>query len=338
MLQHGIDLHKRTIVIATVDSEGTLVKRSKIPARRAALTRYLGSLEGPHRAVVEATGSWYWVADLCRKQGVDLRLAHARQLKAVASAKVKTDSVDAHTLAQLLRGDLIPEAHMISPELSSYRDLLRTRVRLVQKRISAKNSISRVLEKHNVSRPGNLPPFAYLQVTVFEEQLELLKRQIRELEQLLQEHLIADDDIQRLLWIPGIGKLSAFTILLETDGMERFPSPRHYFSYCRLVPGAANSGGKTRHRRSKEGNRYLKATFSHAAVRAIQYYPEIKAFYRKKARTKNRFVARAIVAKELARIVYYVLHDQVDFNGTFKGVPLSKLKQPTWPRRASPGA
>jgi transposase len=337
MLQHGIDLHKRTVVIATVDSDGVLLRRSKLPARRPDLIRYFDSLDGPHRAVVEATGSWYWVADVLKARGVELKLAHARQLKAVAAAKVKTDAVDALTLAQLLRVNLIPEAHMVSPELRGYRDVLRTRLRLVQKRTSAKNSISRTLEKYNAQNPGELPPFAYLQFSVYDEQIQLLARQIKELEQLLQEHLIPDDEIQRLLWIPGIGKLGAFTILLETDGMERFPSARHFFSYCRLVPGAANSGGKTKHRASKEGNRYLKATFGHAALRAIQYYPEIRAFYQKKARRKNRWVARSIVAKEIARIAYYVLHDQVDFNGTFKGVPLTHLKQPLWPRRASPG-
>lgn len=337
MHQHGIDLHKRSLVIATLDVDGSLVKRRKIPARRADLVHYLDSLEGPHRAVVEATGSWYWVADLLRAQGVELKLAHARKLKAVASAKVKTDPVDALTLAQLLRADLIPEAHMVSPELRGYRDLLRTRLRLVEKRTSAKNSISRILEKYNVPSTERLSPFPYHQASLFEEQIELLDQQIKDLEKLLQKHLIPDDDVQRLLWVPGIGMISAFTIVLETDGMERFPTSRHYFSYCRLVPGAANSAGRTRHRPSKEGNRYLKATFGHAALRAIQYYPEIKAFYRKKARKKNRFIARAIVAKEIARIAYHVLKDQVDFNGTFKGVPLSKLKQPEWPRRASPG-
>lgn len=336
MLQHGIDLHKRTLTIATVDSDGSMVRRSKLPARRADVLRYFDSLEGPHRAVVEATGSWYWVADLLKPKHIELKLAHARQLKAVAAAKVKTDAIDALTLAQLLRADLIPEAHMISAELRGYRDILRMRLRLVQKRVSAKNSCHRILEKYNAQSPGEVPPFAYLQLSLYDDQIALLTRQIKELEQLLSGHLIQDDDLQRLLWIPGIGKLGALTILLETDGMGRFPSPRHYFSYCRLVPGAANSGGKAQHRRSKEGNRYLKATFGHAALRAIQYYPEIKAFYQKKARRKNRWIARSIVAKEIARIVYYVLHDQVDFNGTFKGVPLSNLKQPTWPRRASP--
>lgn len=337
MLQHGIDLHKRTLTIATVDSDGSLVRRTKIPARRPDLLHYFDSLNGPHRAVVEATGSWYWVADLLRTRGIELRLAHARKLKAVAAAKVKTDPIDALTLAQLLRVDLIPEAHMISDELRGYRDLLRTRLRLVQKGTSAKNSISRTLEKYNAQTPGQVPPLAYLQICLYEDQIALLDGQIKELQQLLQQHLILDDDVQRLLWIPGIGKLGALTIVLETDSMERFPSPRHFFSYCRLVPGAANSGGKTHQRRSKEGNRYLKATFGHAALRAIQYYPEIRAFYQKKARRKNRWVARSIVAKEIARIVYYVLHDQVDFNGCFKGVPLSHLKQSQWPRRASPG-
>jgi len=338
MLTHGIDLHKRSLVIATLDSSGALVKRRRLPTRGPDVLHYLASLDGPHRAVVEATGGWYWIADLLGDRGVELKLAHALKLKAVAAAKVKTDPVDALTLAQLLRADLIPEAHMISPEIRPYRDLLRTRLRLVQRRTSAKNSISRILEKFNVSQVGQLDTLAFTQASLFEEQIQLLTRQIRELERLLQPHLIPDEDVQRLLWIPGIGKLSAFTIVLETDGIDRFPSPRHFFSYSRLVPGAANSAGKTRHRRSKEGNRYLKATFSHAAIRAIQYFPEIKSFYQTKARKKNRFIARALVAKELARIVYYVLKEHVDFNGTFKGVPLSKLKQLEWPRRASPDA
>ncbi len=47
-------------------------------------------------------------------------------------------------------------------------------------------------------------------------------------------------------------------------------------------------------------------------------------------------VARALVAKELAKSVYVVLKDDVDLNHTFKGTPLTKRKQASWPRRASP--
>ena len=80
----------------------------------------------------------------------------------------------------------------------------------------------------------------------------------------------------------------------------------------------------------------LKIAFSHAAIRAIQYYSEIRAFYRALARRKPPVVARAVVAKELARIVYFVLTKQEAFNGTFKGKTLSRTKQPKWPRLASP--
>lgn len=105
------------------------------------------------------------------------------------------------------------------------------------------------------------------------------------------------------------------------------------------MPGADNSAGKTRHRSGlKDGNRYLKIAFTHAAIRAIQYYPEIKAWYTRLARRKNVRVARTLVAKELARIVSYVLRTQTDYNGTFKGKLLSRTKRSRWPRLASPDA
>jgi hypothetical protein len=47
-------------------------------------------------------------------------------------------------------------------------------------------------------------------------------------------------------------------------------------------------------------------------------------------------VARGLVAKELAKSVYVVLHEQVDFNHQFKGTPLTRQEQARWPRRASP--
>ena len=95
-------------------------------------------------------------------------------------------------------------------------------------------------------------------------------------------------------------------------------------SYRRLVPGAGSSGGKTRHKRTKDGNKYLKLAFSHAAVRALQYFPEIRGFYRGMARRRPP----ALAAKELARIVFYMPHQQEGFNGTFKGRPPSRTKTP----------
>ncbi len=128
MLYTGIDLHKRTAVIATIDEKGKLVSEASLPTSRAAVARYFHRLPAPTLATVEATSSWYWLRDLLDRENVPLTLAHAKFVKAIAYAKVKTDAVDALTLAQLHRADLIRRAHMVSPELRPLRDLLRTRL------------------------------------------------------------------------------------------------------------------------------------------------------------------------------------------------------------------
>ncbi len=199
----------------------------------------------------------------------------------------------------LLRADLIPEAHMIRPEMRAPRDLMRTRLRLVEKTASCKNSIEHLLEKFNVHSVAELDEAYRLQAACHEAQIALLGEQVTTLEAELHPHLIPNADIQRLLWIPGIGKVNAFTIYTEIDGVERFPLAGQFFSYCRLVPGANNSAGRTRHRSgSKEGNRYLKLAFGHAAVRAVQYNTEIRAFFKARARRKPVKVARTLVALE----------------------------------------
>jgi transposase len=335
----GIDQHRRSSVLTTYTDAGQAVGHATLPNEPVRLRHYFAQFPGSHRAVVEATGRWYWLRDLLVRDGIDLRLAHAKFLKAIAYAKVKTDAVDAATLGQLLRTGFIPEAHMISEELRGPRDVLRTRLRLVQRRTSCQNSVDRLLEKFNVVTVDQLPSLYQAQAAVHAAQIALLTDQIRQLERLVRPLLLDCPDVQRLLWIPGIGRLTAFTIYLEVDGITRFPTVQHFWSYCRLVPGAANSATRTRHRSgNKDGNRYLKLAFSHATVRAIQYFPEIRAWYRRWKRKKPLLVARTLVAKELAKSVYLVLTEQVAFNQQFKGTPLTRQKQARWPRRASPSA
>jgi transposase len=340
MYYTGIDLHKRTAYLTTVDENGTLAGQKKLPCRRDRFRQYFRSFDGDgsHQAAVETTTGWYWVADLLNAEGVELKLAHAKYLKAISYAKVKTDKVDSETLAQLLRADMIPEAHQINRTLRDKRDTLRARLTLVERRSSALQSIQTLLQKLNVEEIGDLPPLYQAQAHCHQEQAELLKIQIKELEKHLHPHLVPDEQVQRLLWIPGVGKTVAFTIYLEVAGIDRFPSAKQFFSYCRLVPGASDSGGKQAHSHRKDGNKYLKLAFSHAGVRAVQYYPVVRAFYERKAREKPEAIARAIVAKEIARICYHVLRKREAFSGRFKGTPMSRRKKPTWPRRPRPEA
>jgi transposase len=329
MMLHSIDLHKRSLEVATMRADGEEVLQVvRMPACERSLGSYLGQWPASrHRVVVETTGSWYWIADLLRERGAELKLAHAAKVQAITAAKVKTDSVDALTLLTMLRLNLVPEAHVISPELRELRDLLRLRLQLVEKRTSSLNSIARLLEKYNRASVEAMPELAQVQATFHQGQIALLAVQIKALEKRIHRELKPNPTVRRLRRIPGIGRLGAWTLYLEIDGIEHFATERKFFSYSRLVPGADNSGGRTRNKRSRAGNRYLKLAFSHAAVRAVQRYAEVGAAYRKKLRKKNPPLARAWVRKELARIVYHVLKNDVDYDDTFRGVALSRPKR-----------
>jgi len=355
MLYSGIDLHRDNSMITTINDSGTIVRQQKLPNEESVILDYFFSMGNEHRAVVEATANWYWLSDLLNDHDIELVLAHAKYLKAISYAKVKTDKVDSQTLANLLRIDMIPAAHQIAPSIRGLRDLMRARLKIVSKNTSCQNSIHRLIGKYNLTIPDGkklhnistldllkdlqLPTEARLQLELHIEQIRLLHRQIYDLEKSLYPKLIPNPDIQRLLWIPGIGKILAFTIYLEIDGIKRFPGTPQFLSYSRLVPGADNSNRKIKHKSgNKDGNRYLKMAFTEASIRAIQYFSEIKAFYQSKERRKHKAIAKTLVAQEIAKICYYVLETKTDFNNTFKGNVLSRRKSMQWPRLTSPGA
>ena len=279
MYYTGIDLHKFTSYLTTVDSSGNIIKEADIKNVNHNFVQYFSDLGNENITTVESTMTWYWLGDLLSSLNIPMVLAHAKYVKAIAYAKVKTDKVDSHTLAQLLRMDYIPVAHKISNDNRLLRDALRARIKIVQRHTSVTNSMHLLLAKYNLDSPEQLeaiPRFQFDQLTEVEA---LLKEQILDLEKQLYPFLIPNDDTQRLLWIPGIGKMNAFTILLEVDDINRFEDVKHFFSYCRLVPSARNSGGKSKQRSSKDGNKYLKVAFSDAAIHAVQYYPVIKKYY-----------------------------------------------------------
>lgn len=348
MYYSGIDLHRDTCTLCTLDDSGTKVKAETLPTDPDRIQAYFDALPGQHRAVVECTTGWYWLSDLCAELGVDLVLAHAKYLKAIAYAKVKTDAVDARTMAQVLRLGFIPEAHQISRERRGLRDLLRHRLRLVETRTRLQMQAQAVLFKFNAGPVAGpclrdiqaleteldppLPSAYRLQLETFAIQLQQLDTSLRTIRTQLRTDVIRQPDVQHLLTIPGVGLLTALTVYLEVDGVHRFPTVNHFFSYARLVPGAHNSGGKHQHTRRKDGNRYLKMAFGHAAPKARQYYPVIRRWFDRLERKKGFPIAHALVAKEIARGAYYVLLKNEPFHGKWKGQPLEHQKQRHWPR------
>jgi len=128
MIHVGIDLHSRNMTLVAINDNGKLLAEGKWTNTPVNLGRFFDQFNQAVHAVVECTSYWYWVADWCNERDIPLQLAHAKMLKAISYAKVKTDSVNARTLADLLRVGLIPEAHQCRRDQRDLRELNRGRL------------------------------------------------------------------------------------------------------------------------------------------------------------------------------------------------------------------
>src|SRR5215211_5903012 len=149
----GIDLHRSRSHLAVLDDEGSELLSRRIVNDPETFLELLAEVDGESKIALEATYGWEWLADLLQDAGFELHLAHPLRTKAIASARVKNDAVDARTLAHLLRTGLLPEAYIAPRELRELRDLLRHRVALTRMRSALKNRAGSILAKQGIQRP-----------------------------------------------------------------------------------------------------------------------------------------------------------------------------------------
>src|SRR5215204_2833230 len=146
----GIDLHRKRSHIAALDEHGVELFSRRIVNDPDTVVALLGELDGESKLALEATYGWEWLAELLEDAGYDLHLAHPLRTRAIAAARVKTDAIDARTLAQLLRADLLPEAYIAPRDLRDLRDLLRQRFVLTQMRTALKNRVHALIARQDV--------------------------------------------------------------------------------------------------------------------------------------------------------------------------------------------
>jgi hypothetical protein len=128
----GMDVHRKRSQVAVLDARGTQLLNRNLPNDPAELVTVLGGLAPGTPVAFEAAYGWGWLVDLLDDLGLEPHLVHPTRCKAIASAKLKNDKVDARTLAHLLRTDLLPEAWIAPQPVRDQRALLRHRVALVQ--------------------------------------------------------------------------------------------------------------------------------------------------------------------------------------------------------------
>lgn len=320
----GIDLHRRRSFLASITEQGEVEFRRRIANDPEAFLELLGDPQGTHVAL-EATYGWEWLADLLGDAGFELHLAHPLRTRAIAAARVKTDAVDATTLAQLLRAGLLPEAYIASRELRDARELLRHRVTLVAMRSAIKNRVHAILARHGVihqhadlfGKAGReflatveLRPAARQRIDSLLALVENFDREIDTAGKQIDRQAKGDERVRLLCQIHGVGRYTAMLIIAEIGDVRRFPTARHLCAWAGLTPTVRSSDGKARLGNiSRQGSSILRWAVVEAATHVTTRGGPLRDQFERIAKRRGRKVARVAVARQILTLCYYGLRD-----------------------------
>jgi transposase len=250
----GMDVHRKRSQVAIVDAAGVQQRNHNLANDPAKLVPVLGGLPAGTPVAFEAAYGWGWLVELLEELGLEPHLVHPSRCKAIASARLKNDKVDAATLAQLLRADLLPEAWIAPQQVRDLRALLRHRASLVRLSTSLKNRVHAVLADRGISEdrilwtgPGRtwlaaleLPPNSRAIVEDCCGLLDALAVPIGRLEREIATLAKPDPRVQALMALPGVGRLTVMTLVAEIGDIGRFPTARKLCAWAGLTPQVRN--------------------------------------------------------------------------------------------------
>ena len=153
----GLDVHKRLVEACIVDQAGMVVHRERFALNRRTLELFATKILRPtDHVALEATTNCWAVVNALRPHVARVMVSNPMATKAIAQAKVKTDKVDAHVLAQLLRCDFLPEVWQPDEATRRLRELTGRRSTLVGQRTMMRNRIHSVLAMRLIEAPSRL--------------------------------------------------------------------------------------------------------------------------------------------------------------------------------------
>ncbi len=319
----GIDVHRTRSQVAVVTEDGTVRLNKNVVNGSEPFLRLIGDLPSGTPVAFEAAFGWSWLADLLEDYGFDAHLVHPLRCKAIASARLKNDKVDAATLAQLLRADLLPEAWIAPPAVRQLRAVIRHRISLVRLGTQLRNRIHAVAADHGYDRPASywtgpgrgwlaeldLPAVSREIVTDCLAVIDGLAPVIERLDGELHQHAKADPRVKVLTTLPGVGEFTALVMLAEIGDITRFPSARKLASWAGLTPTVRGSDRTVRHGHiSKQGSAWLRWAMNQAAQTAKRS-PAFAASYAAIASRRGKKIATIAVARKLLTRAWHLLSE-----------------------------
>jgi len=324
----GADLHKRITQLALL-REGGPPLQYRFPNDPVMVRGILKKLPQGTKIALESTGSWWWLVDGAREMGHEVFLSHPKQTRAIASARLKSDKVDALMLAKLLKADLLPVVWIPGERERHIRELLSHRTRLVRQRTAVINELHALYAKRNVDVPGliwhrvrpmpwrveELRGYAPRIVREDVELLKVLNEQIRGLDKELSALAEGDPQANRLMTHPGVGAVTAVAVSSWVGNIHRFANAKKLASYFGLAPRVRQSAERERHGHiTKEGNRMVRTLLLQAALSAIRHGGgPVRRHYLGVLKRRGKQIARVAAANKLVGVMFHMMKEGIDY-------------------------
>jgi transposase len=328
----GIDLHARTMSLGLLNQDGEIVLHRNMKAAPEPFLQAIAPYREGLVVCVECIFTGYWLADLCAQEGIAFVLGHALYMKAIHGGKAKHDKIDAHKIAVLLRGGMLPHAYVYPAAMRTTRDLLRRRMHLMRKRAELLAHVQHTNAQYNLPEIGKKIAYKAHRAGVAERFPDPAVQKsiagdlalIDHYDQLLRDVELSilntakryhANTLYLLRTVPGIGEILSLVLRYEIHDIQRFPRVQDFVSDCRLVTCAKESAGK-RYGTSgtKIGNAYLTWAFSEAAVLFLRTNPAGQKYLARVENKQGKGKALTVLAQKLARAVYHMLKRETAFD------------------------
>lgn len=319
----GIDVGKSTLAVCLL--------QGLAPGQRQELAGEFPNTAAGHRALhrwlvkqgatpvqvcMEATGPYTLsLALFLHEQGYPVSIVNPRRIKAYAESRlsrVKNDQVDARLIAHFAASEALP---LWTPPAPA-----RVRLRALQARV---DGLDRLIQQQRQLLESAQEPGVRTSV---ERVCALLAEEVRSMQQEVQAHLEAQDElraeVELLCGIPGIGWLTATRVVAAVE-MTRFESADSFAAFLGLTPNEHSSGTSVRgrSRMSKVGSKALRTALYFPALQACRFNPQVGALYQRLlAAGKPKKCALCAAMRKLAHQVYGVLKSRQPYDPTL-GLP-----------------
>jgi transposase len=325
-----MDIH-RTFGEVVIWEDGKLRHAGRVDMTRTALEGFGKTLHATDEVVIEATGNCMAVSRVLSPFVARVVIANPLQVKAIAHAHVKTDKVDAGTLASLYAAGYLPEIWTPDAMTERKRRLVARRYQIVRHRTRIKNEVHAILHAHLIppcphadlfSRVGR----AWLErQPVPDDERFAIARHVRELDRMGEDlaaldreiagEALDDTSVARLITITGVNLVVATGLVAAIGDIRRFSSPQKLVSYFGLNPRVRQSGlGAAHHGRiSKSGRSHARAMLVEAAWAAAKAPGPLHAFFVRIRAKRGHQIAAVALARKLTVLCWHLLTKETDY-------------------------